>query len=474
MVPSPRTRGILVLALAAFTFSAWGVSYSAEGPFSGGEPDIALGANSKAAERNLVHDWPEGWSREPVRKELSPEFGIEALGVQGFVGEPYLVLEGRGRTGEDGRWTKAVAVRAGKHYLFETAYEAERIRTPRRCVLARVVWRDSRGSRIAQPEYPETSPAPSDDGWTAIRGVYRAPEGAVEAVLELHLRWAPQGKVSWRRVRFEEVPPPPSRKIKLASVNHRPRGSTPARNLERFGALVEEAASKGADFVCLPEGITVVGTGKTYLEVAEPVPGPSTEHLGKIAAGRKVHVAAGLYERDGEAVYNTCVLIGPDGRLLGKYRKVCLPREEIDGGIAPGEDYPVFDVGSCRVGLMICWDVHFPEVARRLAEKGAEIIFLPIWGGNETLARARAIENQVWLVASGYDFRTAIIDRKGEFLARASSDPEVIVSDVDLGEREIWPWLGDFRARIWREAPEEPGTAGPGVEAKAETGRRRP
>jgi predicted amidohydrolase len=166
-----------------------------------------------------------------------------------------------------------------------------------------------------------------------------------------------------------------------------------------------------------------------------------------------VYVVAGLYERDGKTIYNTSVLIGRDGKLAGKYRKVCLPREEIDGGITPGTDYPVFDTDFGRVGMMICWDVHFPEVARELSARGAEVILMPIWGGNETLAKARAIENQIHLVASGYDFPTVIYDRKGEVAAKGEKDPSVILTEVDLNDRTLWPWLGDWRSRIWREGP---------------------
>ncbi len=162
---------------------------------------------------------------------------------------------------------------------------------------------------------------------------------------------------------------------------------------------------------------------------------------------------AGLYERAGKAIYNTSVLIGRDGELAGKYRKVCLPREEIDGGMTPGAEYPVFDTDFGRVALMICWDVSYPEVARELAAKGAEVILMPIAGGNEILVRARAIENQVHLVASGYDIPTAIYDRAGQALAQAKKDPEVVVCEVDLNVRQIWYWLGDWRSRIWREGP---------------------
>ena len=180
---------------------------------------------------------------------------------------------------------------------------------------------------------------------------------------------------------------------------------------------------------------------------------PREEIAAKHAAKHRLYVVAGIYEREGTTVYNTSVLIDRDGKLAGKYRTVCLPREEIDGGITPGTDYPVFDTDFGRVGMMICWDVSYPEVARELSARGAEMIFMPIWGGNETLAKARAIENQVYLVASGYDFRTAIYDRAGAELARSPDTSGVIYGEIDLNDRLLWPWLGDWRSRIWREGP---------------------
>src|SRR5688500_17032213 len=105
--------------------------------------------------------------------------------------------------------------------------------------------------------------------------------------------------------------------------------------------------------------------------------------------------------------------------------------------------------------MMICWDVSYPEVARELSARGAEMILMPIWGGNETLARARAIENQVYVVASGYDFRTAVYNKAGETMAAAKSQDEscVIHVEIDLNERLLWPWLGDWRSRVWLEGP---------------------
>ena len=110
---------------------------------------------------------------------------------------------------------------------------------------------------------------------------------------------------------------------------------------------------------------------------------------------------------------------------------------------------------------MICWDVTYPEAARALAQQGAEVIFLPIWGGNLALAKARAIENQVYVVSSTYDMITGVIDLEGNVLKEAKADKEVVVAEVNLNEQKLWPWLGDFRNRIFREMPSRKALAHP-------------
>jgi predicted amidohydrolase len=395
-------------------------------------------------------DAPDGWQTHAARDEIAPRSWVDRPADSSYV----LGLAGRGQASVDGRWRRRVDVSAGKYYVFRAEYQAEHVATPTRSVLARVTWLDAGRKQVEQPEFPLASPQPASGGWRVLTGTYQAPPKTAAAQLELNLRWAPEGKVLFRNIELKETDAPAPRKVRLAAINHRPRNSPgPQANLEAFGKLVEQVAGQKADIVCLPEGITVVGTKYKYADVAEPIPGPSTEFLGKLAAKDKLYIVAGLYEREGEAVYNTSVLIGRDGRLVGKYRKVCLPREEIDGGITPGTEYPVFDTDFGRVGMMICWDVHFPEVARELSARGAEVILMPIWGGNETLAKARAIENQVHLVASGYDFRTAIYNKAGDAVTKAEADPAVLVTEVDLNDRLLWPWLGDWRARIWREGP---------------------
>jgi len=185
--------------------------------------------------------------------------------------------------------------------------------------------------------------------------------------------------------------------------------------------------------------------------VAEPVPGPTTERLAELARRHNAYVAAGIYERDGPAIYNTAVLIGRDGKLAGKYHKVYIPREETEGGISPGSAYPVFETDFGKVGMMICWDTEYADPARGLALGGAEIVLVPIWGGNETLVKARAIENQIYLVTSGYDFATRVYTPDGNIVAEAAKDGEVIRATVDLNRRWVEPWLGNMRGRFHRE-----------------------
>jgi predicted amidohydrolase len=114
--------------------------------------------------------------------------------------------------------------------------------------------------------------------------------------------------------------------------------------------------------------------------------------------------------------------------------------------------------------MMICWDVAYPEIARELAARGAEVIFMPIWGGNETLCKARAIENQVPLVISSYDLPSAVYDQAGKAKAIAphvaGKGSSVVYADLDLAGTMNWEWTGNWRDRIWLEGPVRPdGTA---------------
>jgi predicted amidohydrolase len=392
------------------------------------------------------------WRFESPREELAGGHAIDRS--QLYEGQPTLMLSGDGRDYADGRWVAETAVEAGAFLHFETHFLASAVEEPGRCILSRLIWLDASGRQVEQPEYPAWIGGNGSEGWQKMAQTYQVPAQARSVKIELAFRWDSDGKVHFGATTLHRVEAPESRRVRLASVYYRPSNSpSPQQNYIDFGRHVAQAAGLGAEIVCLPEAMSMVGTGLDYAGASEPVPGPGTDFLGHLAEKHGLYIVAGLLERDGPRVYNTAVLIGPDGRLSGKYRKVCLPREEIDGGVTPGDSLPVFDTPFGRIGMMICWDSQFPEPARELALKGAEVIFLPIAGGNTTLVKARAIENQVYIVSSSYDMETAVFDRKGSILSEASSENPVIVQEVDLGEQTLWPWLGDFKNRIIREMP---------------------
>lgn len=391
----------------------------------------------------------KGWTRWAARDEIAPRTWVDSLRDRGESGA--LAVSGASNAAAYGGWRKQVdGVAAGGWYRLTAHYALDGIGQEPYQVVARLAWRDASGKSVGRPEYAvETKRL---EAWRRTSIEAPAPEGAASAVLELYLGHAPQGTVWWDEISFEAVAEPAPRLVRVAAINLRPRktGSAEA-SVGRFLELIAEKVDSDVDVILLPEGISVVGSGKTYPEVAETIPGPITERLGKAAKAKNAYLVAGLYERDGQAIYNTSVLIDRQGRLAGKYRKVYLPREEIEGGLTPGSDYPVFETDFGKIGMMICWDIQYADPARALALRGAELLLTPIWGGDETLAKARALENHVYLATSGYDFPTYVMDPRGELLAVAAEEGSVAVATLNLNKRFPQPWLGEMRGRFFHE-----------------------
>ena len=253
--------------------------------------------------------------------------------------------------------------------------------------------------------------------------------------------------------------------------------------VEKALRLVREAGERGARLVVLPEVWTGLGysTATGYREIAEPIPGPTTERLATEARRYRMYVTGSTYEAAGNGVYhNTCTLIGPRGDILGKYRKTHLfdapDREDIKGGIREsdkvraGSELPVFDTELGPIGLSVCSDLRFPEVYRELALKGARLIvcasaFLsPRYDHWEFFLRARAAENQVWVVASGqygtepksgiaFVGRSMVVDPWGTVTATASDAETCLTAVLDPGFvdeiRRRYPLLTQRRPELY-------------------------
>jgi predicted amidohydrolase len=433
-----------------------------------------------AAERNISTSRQsgevsaDGWKAVSPREEIRPKFAFDPS--SGHHGAGTLSIEANRREGQMGSWTKSFPVLEGKYYRFQAFRRVKNIAAARRSARVILKWVDAQGKSVpadqpwvsydrrpgtpsAWPEFPLDRQTDSD-GWTEVSGIYRVPQKASRAVVELYLMWAPGGRIEWSDISVSETEPPSARKVRLATVLLRPKGAkTPAEACRKFEPLLRDAGRQKADLVVLPETLTSWATGLKQPEVAEPIPGPSTDYFSQLAKEYNYYIVAGLNERQGSLVYNVAVLIGPDGRIVGKYRKVTLTEGEGEGGVEQGKDYPVFDTRFGKLGMMICYDGFFPEVARELANRGAEVIAWPVMGCNPRLAAARAIENHVYVVSSTYEHPSgnwivsAVFDHSGEIAALAKDFGSVALAEVDLEARTNWMYLGDFKSRIPRHRP---------------------
>ncbi len=419
---------------------------------------------------------PQGWRTSAPREEIAPAFASDssishsgrlsarstAKGSPGTMG--YWVTTVRGiqpGASSDDFGMSQLTLResdflSSRSYRVACYFKAKGIESPAKNIWIRVNWMNAKGQEVFTEFVSRITNA---GGWYRAEQVLTAPRAARSLNLELVLQWTATGTVWWDDVSVEEVPAAAARHIKVGTVYDLPPDqSTPEKNRAFYAGKIAEAGKLGVDLLCLGEGITLVSTGKRFVDVAEPVPGPTSRILGEAARKSGLYVVAGIYEREGPLIYNTALLIDREGNVAGKYRKTHLPETEVNGGLTPGTTYPVFRTDFGTVGIEICYDNFFPEVARSLAVQGAEIILLPIWGdlrGQEyawdIVARARAIDNAVYLVASIYsNRRSLIINPSGRILADTGGSPGLVTAEIDLDARTVERWLSVGSYGEWK------------------------
>ncbi|MBI4522948.1 MAG: carbon-nitrogen hydrolase family protein [Deltaproteobacteria bacterium] len=241
-------------------------------------------------------------------------------------------------------------------------------------------------------------------------------------------------------------------------------------NLAEAESRVREAVARGSQVVALPEVFNWRGDRSEEAKYAETIPGPTADFMARLARELGIYLLSGsILERipDRSKCYNTSLLLNPEGKIIARYRKIHLFDVAIERGVSimesesrqAGEEIVVGETEFCSMGLTICYDLRFPELYRALGAKGALVVFVPSaftaltgeahW---ESLLRARAIENQVYIVAPDQigsnpkSFSTygnsMIVDPWGRILARASDKPAVIIAEIDL------TYLSKIRAEL--------------------------
>jgi predicted amidohydrolase len=245
-------------------------------------------------------------------------------------------------------------------------------------------------------------------------------------------------------------------------------------NLERALGYVQEAREKEVDILCFPElfstGYNPALLGDRYYALAEPVSGPTIQRLARAAQESGLHIVAPIVlEKTAPGViYNAAVVLNGDGQVLGSFSKVHLILSE-RLYFRAGDEYPVFETDFGRLGLMICYDAGFPEVARLLALQGAEVVLAPcafrkpdkhMW---DIYFSARALENTFFVAATNrvgqegdlHLFGSAVVSNPtGSLLAESPEDQEnLLVVDIDLDEvrafRARIPFLRDRRPELY-------------------------
>jgi N-carbamoylputrescine amidase len=263
---------------------------------------------------------------------------------------------------------------------------------------------------------------------------------------------------------------------------------SPERNLEHAAERIKEAGKLGADIICLPELFRshyfCQRCDQSFFDLAEPIPGPTTERLGPLAKSLGKVIVASIFEKRAPGIYhNTAVVFDADGTMLGLYRKMHIPDDPLyfeKYYFTPGDlGFRTFDTRFGRIGVLVCWDQWYPEGARLTALQGAQVLFYPTaigWHPREkaefgvaqhdawqTIQRAHSIANGVYVAAvnrighegpadGGLDFWGAsfVSDPFGVMIAKGSHDKdEIVLAECDPARiedvRRNWPFLRDRR-----------------------------
>jgi len=252
-------------------------------------------------------------------------------------------------------------------------------------------------------------------------------------------------------------------------------------NFSRMKEYAEKAREQGADLIIFPElSLTGYVCRDLYYELAELIPGPTTHRMVDLARSLGIYIIYGMVERSSASasiLYNTAVLVGPEG-LVGKYRKMHLPTHSVfeeKRYFRPGYDAPVYETDVGRIGMMICYDIFFPEVARLLRIRGAELLVCISASPGvrrhffEGFTVARAMENTAYLayvnlvgIEDGLQFwgGSRLVSPTGSVIAQAKYDEEdMVVAEVDYGRAHragiFVPTLRDLRPELYDMLGEE-------------------
>ncbi len=312
----------------------------------------------------------------------------------------------------------------------------------------RAAWVDAEGKNLRSAYLEADSP-------TGFSRSLSRPEGARFAELHLGVRYLPDRTITFRDAQCAAVTLPERRaRIIVAKCTPRPDGlATCEDNQKRMESVFDAIAAAGEkpDLVVFPETLLTRWVPDLGTDMgAQPIPGPHTQWACEFARKLHTNVVVSLREKADGRYYASAAVIDRTGNIVGVYRKTQLTVGEYENGYEWGDELPVFDLDFGKVGVLICWDLWFPEAIRGLRLNGAEVIAYPIAGTTfahfDTMWKARAMENGIYLAAAisgeSDSCPSRIISPAGEVMAETWKEQTYAAATIDLRDPPVnLPWL---------------------------------
>ncbi|MBT3606153.1 MAG: carbon-nitrogen hydrolase family protein [Candidatus Latescibacteria bacterium] len=392
-----------------------------------------------------VAPWAPHVKAAPLTERNNDTLAVAANGTRTCVGGWQLTYSG---------------VEAGKSYVIEAEAkyrDVNRVRDVLRCEAffgdlelnaSRRRVKDVKAWDFLLPEW--------DDSSVHFSRCLMAPEDTEQLIVRYTFRWSAVGSAEWQLPEImireiEDEPTSVSVCVVTGQLGDRKRIFASIQdNVDFYLPLCRDACEKEKpDLIVLPEIALQYGMKDSAIDSAVPAQSKETEPFANLAREYGIHVLLGMWERDEDAVHNSAVLFGPTGAVEGVYRKVHLAvGGEMDSGVLPGDDFPVFDTQIGRVGCNICMDSSAVESSRMIGLNGADFLLLPIMGDHRAqfpdgggwdpdrfraIMQTRAMDNQVCMVVAVNTAKgSCVIDRTGEVLVWNDGSVPYVRATIEL------------------------------------------
>lgn len=375
------------------------------------------------------------WTPWSPREELKPDFYIEDTRLKISAGNNPNVY-GKFLSGE-------ISVPDLDIITFEVSFSYENIKNTENSIFAMLSFYDCKNTMLER-DYADITKTGEKNPQKFYKKL-DAPKNAAYVILEMGVRWCPEGSAEFYNITLKasKKADEPQRTVKIATT-YKQRRATRSENLKSMVDIIDKAGRSSPDVILLSELVYESCYDAGSNKKAQPIPGQLTDIIGGYAKKYNTYIIFTMNEKDGDAIYNSAVIIGRDGAVCGKYRKTHLPLTEAEEGTSPGDGHIVFDLDFGRVGILICYDQYFPENWRTLALMGAEMIFIPTMGEDELIQRAFARANGVYAVVSGYEGANSsrIINPLGEIINFVKDeDTAYAAGQIDLNKRFFCYWM---------------------------------